>query len=219
MSTQGTVAENVEKRTARSPAFARRQTADDTFKVEVWDRFVRFFHWTMVFVLVALVVSAHMGQQETHIALGNALLLLVLTRLAWGVIGPEHARFENFVTGPRAALRYLADIARGHPRRYLGHNPAGAWMVLTLLATVLGLLLTGLALQATIEFDGPLVAVLSGVSDRQVHQLILVHNAALNTLYLLVPLHLLGVLLASRQHRENLVRAMITGEKPITTER
>lgn len=197
----------------------RRQTADDTLKVEVWDRFVRFFHWTLALVLVGLVVSAHMGQQETHIALGNGLLLLVLVRLAWGVIGPEHARFENFVTGPRAALRYLAEIAHGHPPRYLGHNPAGGWMVLALLATVLGLLLTGFALQASIEFDGPLVAVLRGVNDRQVHQLILVHNATLKTLYLLVPLHLLGVLLASWQHRENLLAAMITGEKPITTER
>jgi cytochrome b len=219
MNTRGTVAAGVRKRAARTATAARRQMADDVFKVEVWDRFVRFFHWSLVVLLLALVVSAHMGQQEMHVAFGTSLAALVLVRLAWGVIGPEHARFESFVTGPRAALRYLAEIGRGHPRRYLGHNPAGAWMVLALLATVLGLLLTGLALQATIEFDGPLTAVLSGIDDRQVHALVVFHEAALYALYILVPLHLLGVLLASRQHRENLVRAMFTGEKPITTER
>jgi cytochrome b len=188
-------------------------------RVQVWDRFVRLFHWALVASVIGLVVTAHLGQQEIHMSLGTGLLMLVVARLWWGFFGAEHARFANFVTSPLGMLRYLGEIAHGHPRRYLGHNPAGGWMVLALLAVLLGLLLTGVALQATLEFEGPLVDVLRGVGDQQVHLLMEVHDYTLTALYLLVPLHLLGVLLATLQHKENLVKAMITGEKPLTTGR
>lgn len=188
-------------------------------EVKVWDSFVRFFHWSQVGLIVSLILSAHLGKQEIHQFLGFSLAVIVIGRLIWGVIGPGHARFRNFVTSPLAALRYLIEVVRGHPRRYLGHNPAGGWMVLALLANLVVLLLTGFVLQATLEFSGPLVDLFSAVDDLTVHRLLQVHEVTLNLLYLLIPLHLLGVALASRQHQENLVLAMITGHKPSTIER
>lgn len=187
--------------------------------IKVWDSFVRFFHWTLVGLIASLILSAHFGKQEIHQFLGFSLAAIVIGRLIWGFTGPDHARFRSFVTSPLAALRYLVEVVRGHPRRYLGHNPAGGWMVLALLANLLVLLLTGFALQATLEFSGPLVDLFSAVDDRAVHRLLQIHEITLNLLYGLVPLHLLGVALASRQHKENLVLAMITGHKPSTTER
>jgi cytochrome b len=186
--------------------------------VPVWDRFVRFFHWSLVGLIVSLFVSAHMGKQEIHHFLGFSLAALVIGRLVWGLVGSGHARFRSFVTSPARALRYIAEIGQGHPARYLGHNPAGAWMVIALLGAVLLLLGTGFVLQATLEFDGPLVALFNPVDDQTVHRILKVHDLALNVLYVLVPLHLLGVALASRQHKENLVLAMITGYKPLKTE-
>lgn len=187
-------------------------------QIKVWDRFVRTFHWSQAALIVALVLTAHFGKQEVHMFLGFALTALVLARIAWGFVGGEHARFASFVATPPATMRYLADIVRGHPRRYLGHNPAGAWMVVALLVALLVLLATGLALQATLEFEGPLVGPLAFIDDHHVHQLLAFHERALNLIYLLVPLHLLGVLLASVQHRENLVLSMISGNKPLTSE-
>lgn len=188
-------------------------------RVLVWDKFVRIFHWSLVALVVSLFLTAKMGKQEIHHFLGFSLAALVIGRLIWGLIGSIHARFVGFVTSPRAALRYIVDIGHGKPARYLGHNPAGAWMVLSLLAVVLVLLVTGFALQATLEFDGPLVSLLNPVDDQTVHQLLRTHDLALNVLYFLVPLHLLGVVLASRQHKENLVVAMITGFKTLNTEK
>jgi cytochrome b len=134
-------------------------------------------------------------------------------------VGSRHARFASFRATPRAGLRYLAEVLRGQPRRYLGHNPAGALMVFALLADLAILLLSGILLQATLEFEGPLVDLLRGLDDAAVHRLLSLHRLAVNGLYVLAPLHLLGVALASFQHRENLVRAMVTGYKFTTTKR
>ena len=104
---------------------------------------------------------------------------------------------------------------RGNPRHYLGHNPAGAIMVFALIGLLSALGVTGLVMQATVEFEGPFVDYLRWIDDRGVHEVVLAHKLAVNALYLLVPLHLAGVVLASLQHRENLVLSMIHGRKAV----
>jgi cytochrome b len=182
-------------------------------QVKVWDPFVRLFHWGNAILVVSLVLSAHYGWQEVHMTLGVDLLVLVAARLVWGAVGPAHARLRGFVTGPGEALRNLRDILRGRARRYLGHSPAGALMVVALLAALAVSLVTGVILQATLEFEGPFVEALRAVDDGFVAAVLDVHQASVYVLYALVPLHLAGVVLASVQHRENLVWAMITGYK------
>jgi len=198
-------------RTDRPAVSARAQ-------VKVWDPFVRLFHWGNALLVASLFVSARFGWQEVHMTLGVDLLVLVALRLVWGVIGPEHARLRGFVTGPRESLLNLRDILRGRARRYLGHSPAGGLMVVALLTLISSLLITGVLLQATLEFEGPLVEWLRFADDRLVSVVLGVHEASVNVLYVLVPLHLAGVAIASAQHRENLVRAMITGYKSVSTE-
>ena len=150
--------------------------------------------------------------------LGVDLLVLVTARFVWGLVGPAHARLRSFVTHPLRAARYLGDIVRGRAQRYLGHSPAGGLMVVTLLAVLAVLLVTGVLLQATLEFEGPLVTSLSTASDAFVSAILSIHQASVYALYALVPLHLAGVAVASLQHRENLVWAMITGYKTASTE-
>ena len=187
---------------------------DETAKVRVWDPFVRASHW-LVFLLVAvLLLTGFRGDQENHLALGIDILVIVLGRIAWGFVGEGHARFSDFVVGPRRFFHYAQSIVRGHPQRYLGHNPAGGWMVVFLLATLMVLACTGLVLQAELEFDGWLVGLLH-LSDAAVLTLLHVHQLAVWTLLTLIPLHLIGVFLAGVQHKENLVVAMLNGEKAI----
>lgn len=188
-------------------------------QVKVWDEFVRLFHWSQLALVSGLVLTGYQGKQEIHQFLGFSLAAIVLARLVWGLTGSVHARFRNFVVSPLALWRYLRDIVAGHPARHLGHNPAGGWMVLALLSTLLVLLSTGMLLQASLEFSGPLVELCRELDDHAVHQLLQLHKLALDLLYGLVPLHLLGVVLASLQHRENLVNAMFTGYKSSQPER
>ena len=197
---------------------ANRVPATRHDRVRVWDPFVRLFHWCNAILVTTLVVSAHFGWQELHMMLGIDLLVLVAAGVLWGLVGPANARLRSFVPHPREAARNLRDIARGRARRYLGHSPAGGMMAVTLLAVIAVLLVTGALLQATLEFEGPLVAWLSATGDEFESAALAVHQACVYALYALVPLHLAGVALASLQHRENLVWAMVTGYKSTSTE-
>jgi cytochrome b len=169
-----------------------------TRMVRVWDPFVRIFHWGLAATFVAAFLTRH-GAGTLHYWAGGAAAALVVLRLVWGVLGTRYARFSQFVRGPRTALGYLRDILTGHEARYIGHNPAGAAMIIALMLAMLATSITGY-LQTTDQFFG----------DEGMQRL---HDVLGNGLLLLVLAHLAGVALASLRHHENLVRSMITGRK------
>ncbi|HYN77065.1 MAG TPA: cytochrome b/b6 domain-containing protein [Lamprocystis sp. (in: g-proteobacteria)] len=181
-------------------------------QVRVWDPFVRLFHWGLaIAVLIAFVTEDDL--LGLHTWAGYTVLALIGARLVWGLIGPRHARWSDFVRGPRATLAYLRDILRGRAARHLGHNPTGAAFVVAVLLGFTATAVTGMAVLGASEFSGPLASVMQGVSSGTAHDLEEVHEFIAWATLCLIPLHLLGVALASLQHRENLVRGMIDGYK------
>ncbi|MEZ5667884.1 MAG: cytochrome b/b6 domain-containing protein [Alphaproteobacteria bacterium] len=166
--------------------------------VRVWDPAVRLFHWGLAASFAVAWISAE-EWQALHEWAGYAAGALIAFRLVWGVVGTRYARFAHFVPTPRGALGYLRAIAGGREARHLGHNPAGGAMIVALLVAMAGLCLTGW-MQTTDAWWGV----------RWVKQ---THELLANGLLALVGLHVAGVLLASLRHRENLVRAMVTGRK------
>lgn len=166
--------------------------------VKVWDIAVRLFHWSLVTVFAAAFVSGD-EWDRFHETAGYVALGLVGFRLLWGLIGTRHARFTSFVKGPAEVLAYLRDMLTGREKRHLGHNPAGAAMILALLSGVLALGLTGYMMTLD-AFWGA-------------HWVEEVHEAVAYGMLVLVALHVGGVVFASLRHGENLVRAMITGRK------
>ncbi|OKH88785.1 cytochrome b/b6 domain-containing protein [Thalassospira sp. TSL5-1] len=170
--------------------------------VKVWDPLVRIFHWSLVTSFAVAWLSADEIKNLHEIA-GYCAAALIGFRLIWGFIGPHYARFGQFVHGPDKTLKYLRDIPSGRAERYLGHNPAGGAMILALLACMALLATTGY-MQTTDAFWG-----VAWVQDA--------HEILANTLLALVIAHLAGVVMASYHHRENLVRAMITGKKRFGT--
>ena len=184
-----------------------------TSTVIIWDRFVRLFHWGLALLLVSAWVTIHMGMENAHAIIGYSVTGLLLARVVWGFIGSRHARFGDFVYRPTTILSYLKEIMIGQPQRYLGHNPAGGAMVIALLLTLLVMNLSGFVILATIEFEGPMVDMLHGLSDSSAYSWLTIHATTMNLIWGLVALHLLGVIAASWQHRENLPRAMVSGYK------
>jgi len=182
--------------------------------VRVWDPLVRLFHWS----LVTAFFVAYFTEDDLltpHVYAGYLIMGLLAFRLIWGFVGSRHARFSDFVRRPRVVIDYLKSIRSGHPRRYIGHNPAGGAMVIALLTSLLLTTVTGIAIYGAGESAGPLAASLAGVGDFWADVLEEVHEFLANLTILLVAIHVTGVIVASRQHKENLVRAMIDGRKAV----
>lgn len=183
-----------------------------TSDMNVWDPFVRLFHWS----LVSAFAVSYLSEGEVmplHAWSGYVITALVLLRILWGLVGSRHARFRDFVRGPRAVLAHLRALVAGRPPRHRGHNPAGGAMILALLAALFATCLLGMALWAVDEGAGPLAPWLAGGGHALEELLEEAHEIAANLTLGLVLLHVGGVLLESWLLRENLVRAMVTGRK------
>jgi len=166
--------------------------------IKVWDPLVRVFHWSLATLFVTAYLTGEDGGQ-VHIAAGYGIAGLIALRIIWGIVGPRQARFSNFVRSPREVLAYLRDVALRRAPRYLGHNPAGGAMIIALLVMLLGTGITGY-LMTTDAFWGA-----KWIED--------VHETLAGLTVGLVVFHILGVLLSSLLHGENLVKSMITGWK------
>ena len=172
--------------------------SSNTSPILVWDAPVRVFHWLMVFCFAgAFLTSESERWQLVHITLGYTMAGLIAFRLLWGLVGTRYARFAQFVRGPMVVLGYLQSLRHGRAQHHMGHNPAGA------LAIVM-ILLAGSALTASGW---------ANYNEVGGHWVEGFHEAIGNGLLLLVGVHVAGVLVSSRLHRENLVRAMLTGRK------
>lgn len=196
-----------------------------TTEIIVWDPLVRLFHWT----LVAAFCAAYFTQgepfedflerldgewlQTVHVWAGYTLAGLLIFRLFWGLVGPRHARFGDFVRGPREILTYTKSVLMLRARRYLGHNPAGGAMIIALLLSLTITVMAGLMLYGADKGLGPLAGLLTDSSDGLIDTTKEVHEFFANFTLLLVVGHLVGVIWESLLHRENLARAMITGRK------
>lgn len=172
-------------------------STSDTGTLRVWDPLVRLFHWSLVAAFAAAWVTAD-EWERAHEIVGYAVIALLAVRLMWGFVGTRHARFADFVRGPTEVIAYLKDTAARRARRYIGHNPAGGAMVVAMLVMLAAVCGTGLMLTTTFS------------EVKWVEEL---HEASAYALLALVVVHVLGVVVASLEHHENLVRAMITGRK------
>jgi cytochrome b len=180
-------------------------------RVRVWDAPVRVFHWSIVALVVLSWVSAENGYMRLHLWSGLSLLTLLLFRIAWGFVGSTTARFSDFIRRPGQALAYLRAMRRGERPVHAGHNPAGGWMVMALLAVLLLQAGTGLFANDGVRFNGPLAArISSGLSDR----LTSLHGMIFNVILLLVWMHVVAVLFYRFVQGEDLIAAMISGRKP-----
>jgi cytochrome b len=167
-------------------------------KLRVWDAPVRVLHWLLVLAIAgAWFTSGRIGVAHEYV--GYAAAAMVAARLAWGFIGNSYARFSQFVRPASFTVAYLREVMKGAAPRYLGHNPLGGWMVVALLLCVGLAAVTGWA--ATTDL-------LWGYAWP-----VTVHTVLAWTLVGLIALHIAGVVFTSWQHRENLVAAMLTGDK------
>ena len=190
--------------------------AAEPTKVLAWDGPTRLFKWALVAVVAWAWITDQLAMTTWHVWNGHAVLVLVVFRLLWGVVGGSTARFASFLRSPLATLRYGLDLARGREAHYLGHNPLGGWMVLVLIGLAALMGLSGLfnADDDRMLIEGPFAAKLS---DAAVHFAHRIHSYGFELLQIAVVLHVAAVVFHSVVKKDRLVPAMVTGAKPART--
>jgi cytochrome b len=167
-------------------------------KILVWDMPTRVFHWLMVLSFAGAYLTAESERWRlVHVTLGYTLGALVAFRIVWGLVGTRYARFSSFVRGPAAVKRYLVAMVAREPGHDIGHNPAGAVAIVSLILLSIAVTATGWA-------------VYNDVGGKWPEEL---HELAADGMLLVILIHIAGVAVASWLHHENLVRAMIDGQK------
>ena len=212
--------------------------------IKVWDIAIRVFHWALVVCFAIAFINSE-ESRKLHVIFGYSLVFLVLFRILYGFVGTKYARFSDFLYHPAQIGDYLKGLLIGRPTHYIGHNPAGGFMIFIMLLSLLLLTLTGLKAYGG-GGHGPLANheisfmtnAFADSDDKENHDK---HNnlerrsqkynrteknekdefwegvheiVAYFTLFL-VSIHIMGVLVSSLVHRENLIRAMITGRKQL----
>ena len=186
-----------------------------TAAVRVWDLPTRMFHWTLAITVVGSIISAKIGGNAMvwHFRLGTLVMALLAFRVLWGLLGGRWSRFASFIYAPATVLRYLRGQAQTGEHLDVGHNPLGAFSVFALLGFLALQVATGLVADDEIAYVGPLNRFAgSGLVSRatswhkEVGQWLLIA---------LVLLHVAAIVFYLVKKRQNLVRPMLSGDKPL----
>ncbi|MFT3931013.1 MAG: cytochrome b/b6 domain-containing protein [Spongiibacteraceae bacterium] len=192
-------------RQGQTPATSESSATD---KILVWDLPVRIFHWALVLAVLGAFITDRLGVTyfKYHVWCGYTVLVLVAFRLIWGFVGTYHARFLNFVRGPKAILNY----ARGSEKKLAGHNPLGALMVVVLLAGLAVQAVTGLFGNDEIFNVGPLYGYISNDLSLELTSL---HRKLFYWIAGAIAFHIVAVIFYRIVKKEKLIEAMFTGRK------
>jgi cytochrome b len=165
--------------------------------VRVWDLIVRSFHWTVVTGCVVNLAYQH--GDWFHRGVGYAVAAAVAIRIVWGFVGRGNARFSAFIPGLSGLLRYLRLLSIRREPRYIGHNPAGAVMILALLGLLSMVSVTGWMMGVDRFFGNEVLEEL--------------HETSAMAILSLAIVHVLGAVIEGLRHHENLIKSMVTGRK------
>lgn len=180
--------------------------------VEVWDLPTRIFHWLLALLVV---VNFFSGEDEgtllaLHISCGYLVGLLLIFRVAWGVVGNRHARFGDFLRPWPETRDYLRQLLRLSPPRHIGHNPVGGWMIVVMLVTLGVTVLSGMA---TAVGEGVGIPFLGGFPEWLHEAGEEIHETAAHVMMVLAGIHVVGVAADWLLTGENIIKGMVTGRK------
>lgn len=170
-------------------------------KLKVYDLPTRLFHGVFagLFVAAFLIVQnydEHSAVFPYHMLLGFTLAFAVLLRILWGFVGTRYARFSGFRFNIFELFQYFVDLFTAKTRRTPGHNPASSWAAVLMMTMALGLAVTGYLMTQTEQ-----------ESLKELHELLA------NGFVVLAGLHVVGIVLHTLRHRDEIGLSMLHGNK------
>ena len=180
----------------------------------MWDVVVRILHWSLVNTFLTVFNTTHQAN-NIHIYGGYTILFLVCMRVIWGFIGSHHAKFKNFLRHPRYATSYVSEVFMGTQKYYVGHNPAGGFMVVILLACLTMTSLSGIKdhqQRTGININGK-SSINMNKTPGMTTSWVAIHHILSTLTLMAIAIHLFAIILMSLVHNEILPYAMITGKK------
>jgi len=174
-----------------------------------------------------------------HVIVGYVFAINLIFRLIIGFIGKAQERWSKTLPFNKGFKQELVEFKQHKKSAYKGHNPAGKLMVFALLSLMLIQMISGLVIAGTdiyyppfgkyfaqsIATDKQNVEVIKPYSKVNVDEVaykemrairkpfITAHVYTFYCLIFLIPLHIIGVIIAERRERTALVSSMITGYK------
>lgn len=154
-------------------------------KTLIWTLPTRIFHWLLA---LGFTITYILGDFEEiinfHFAFGAFVSVLILFRILFGLIGPKYSNFRDFPIG----INYQKAFIKNYFSKelYVGHNPAAALLMLTIL--LIGLLCGISGFLLTIDGNN----ILNMIGNTELIED--THEVLANIFLGLVIMHLLGVL-------------------------
>ncbi|MCE5180925.1 MAG: cytochrome b/b6 domain-containing protein [Betaproteobacteria bacterium] len=136
---------------------------------KVYDGMLRLIHAWNALAVTSLILTGAVSELfehgasekalwQIHILFGYGLLVGLAARIAWGLVGPAHARFSD-MWHPSAWWSALRTLKLKTAARF-GHHPLASAAYLAVYGMLLTMAVTGLGLAAIEHNTGPLVTLL-----------------------------------------------------------
>ncbi len=181
----------------------------------IWDVPTRLFHWLLVASLFIQYATAEWmdDAMQWHFYVGYFTIGLVIFRLIWGFVGPEHARFSSFLRGPSVVFSYVRSLPDKNAAPHAGHNPLGGIFVILMLLLIAMQAVSGLFLTDEVFLDGPYRHLVGEGTQELMNTL---HHQVINALLLVIALHIAAIIFYAVYKKQSLTPPMIHGKKTTT---
>ncbi len=179
--------------------------------IKIWDLWVRVFHWSLAISVTFMLVSGNTGWMffDWHRTVGEVVMMLIVFRLLWGVVGSGNARLFALCRNPLKALNHLGDLFKRRLPVERGHNAAGGWAVLLMLILLAVQAGTGFFIADEDELvEGALYGSFSGSVTDLLYR---IHYMNADLLQIVVIVHVIMVFTYLLYGRQNLITPMIHG--------
>jgi Ni/Fe-hydrogenase 1 B-type cytochrome subunit len=136
----------------------------------IYDTAQRLLHWWLALSTVALMISGFLASKlepgsdqaftwALHISAGKILVVGLVGRLLWGIIGPQHARFSAFIH-IKSWLESLKTKKILSADGEFGHHPQASLSYLGFYALIIFMCGSGFSLAGILHGEGPLAEAL-----------------------------------------------------------